>query len=281
MKLSRGFTLLEVLVAIAIIGLLAALIVPQLATTSYKAQQAVLRVAFDNLGFGLDQFKERFGVYPPSSITLREDASTYTAAEQAILRRIWPRFDFTTTSDFDSGSATVYPLNGAQCVVFFLGGMPDAATHTGTGFSKSQSNPFQAQASAADLAQRDRFHDFQPDDLVLLDSSQQANADSRALFYAMADPLSDDQPIAYFSDFPGVGYDSAHNSFASFYHKGAASNPWAPGGYQLISAGVDEDFGDGGAFYPYKPTLSALQSAEEDNLTSFHDTMLGVEQQRE
>jgi len=62
----RGFTLIEVMIVIAIIGLLMALLVPVVS----KAMRTVIRIRTEwmlrDIGIGLDMFRDELGAYPPS-----------------------------------------------------------------------------------------------------------------------------------------------------------------------------------------------------------------------
>src|SRR4051812_38947291 len=75
----RGFTMIELIVVIMIILVLAALLLPAVrnAFTTAKGVQQV-----DDMGklqAGLDAFKSRYGIYPPSRIRLREGTAYNTS----------------------------------------------------------------------------------------------------------------------------------------------------------------------------------------------------------
>jgi len=63
---TRGFTLVEMMVVIAILGLLMALLVPVVS----KAMQTVIQIRTEwmlrDIGIGLDMFRDELGAYPPS-----------------------------------------------------------------------------------------------------------------------------------------------------------------------------------------------------------------------
>src|SRR5262245_45153818 len=69
----RGFTLIELLMVIAIIALLVALLIPALASAYLRSKEAAELAEINSLTVALESFKDRFGVYPPSQIILRED----------------------------------------------------------------------------------------------------------------------------------------------------------------------------------------------------------------
>jgi len=70
---SAGFTLLELLVVMTIIGILAAIAVPALRDSPRRAQEASLRADLFTFRSVLDQYKGDKGNYPPDLETLIKD----------------------------------------------------------------------------------------------------------------------------------------------------------------------------------------------------------------
>ena len=66
--LRRGFTLVEVLIVIAIIGLLAGLLLPSLLGAKQQARMGATQATLQALRGALEQYQSRFGDYPPSSL---------------------------------------------------------------------------------------------------------------------------------------------------------------------------------------------------------------------
>ncbi|MDP6380706.1 MAG: prepilin-type N-terminal cleavage/methylation domain-containing protein, partial [Phycisphaerae bacterium] len=62
----RGFTLLELLMVIAIIILLMGLLLPAIAAAMNVIRVAKTASFMGTLGIGLESFKDNFGYYPPS-----------------------------------------------------------------------------------------------------------------------------------------------------------------------------------------------------------------------
>lgn len=67
---SRGFTLLELLVVIVIIGMLAGLVAPRYFDQVGKSNTKIARAQIDSLGKALDQYRLDVGAYPTTEMGL-------------------------------------------------------------------------------------------------------------------------------------------------------------------------------------------------------------------
>ncbi len=66
LKDKRGFTLIELMLVIIIIGILAAVVFPRFVGRTEQARQAAARLQIENLGLALDAFELDNGRFPSS-----------------------------------------------------------------------------------------------------------------------------------------------------------------------------------------------------------------------
>ena len=141
-----GFTLVELLVVIVIIGLLAGLTTTVVVGSRHSVRAAVVSTMEAQLSIALDEYKNRYGEYPP-------DFSDQVAVERHLKKR-WPRYEVTYAEfleDVDLGcrlSSGGYARNPSNlpasglakdlvgfhvwnirehisAILFWLGGLPD------------------------------------------------------------------------------------------------------------------------------------------------------------
>lgn len=300
----RGFTLIELLAVITILSILIALLLPAIFGANRAARVQQVKTDITALDTAIKNFKQEFGVEPPSNITLCEVPTDWAAnpASQAIIARMWPQFDFTLARDLNgNGNSTDPPLtlNGSECLVLFLGGV--FVNGEPTGFSRIPANPWQTGGTN----RLGPFYEFKKDRILPPSASLNPN------FYVYADPITGTQlPYLYASSNDGQGYNVASspiNGAADFpngtlqyyYYQGANTSfdptttafssstppgpfsPWNKNGYQIISAGFDRKFGVGGLYQKGSlsvPTSGSISRAarefENDNITNFSDGLL-------
>jgi len=221
-NLRRGFTLVELLVVIVVIAVLMGLLLPALNSVRIKAKEATVVVEIKQLESAITAFKAKYGVEPPSRISIYLTYSGWTGdpTSMAAVRQIWPQFDFymgdpannatntagkgkafpTYWSSLNSGSQ-VLNINSGECLFFFLGGvMQDNASgpnQVPTGFSKNPQYPF---APTSFVSNREGpFFEFN-------DVARIKDIDTSGM-NEWYDPLPDQsKPYLYFSSYGGRGY---------------------------------------------------------------------------
>ena len=149
-----GITLVEMLVVIAIIGILAAILIPVIGGATRRAQVTQVQSEIRLMEDALTRFRAKYGMNPPSRLCLHEnphDGLAYGADHPGVspdlniilkridqltirvLKRLWPKFSAGNPGrarlnyyDYDAnGVQTPFvQLTGSECLVFFLGGMP-------------------------------------------------------------------------------------------------------------------------------------------------------------
>ena len=65
MQQRRGFTLVEILIVVVILGILAAVVVPQFASASQQASAASFAKSCKSMADAIDWYRARTGLYPP------------------------------------------------------------------------------------------------------------------------------------------------------------------------------------------------------------------------
>jgi len=285
-----AFTLIELLMVVSIISLLIALLLPAVNSVVHSAKVAKVVSDIQGLSNAADSFKGQYHVYPPSRITLYERAADWdpatnpaAAPHRAMIRRIFgTEFDFGIDRDINGngtpGEAGPITLNGQQCLVFFLGGMPvkDAnGKFTLIGFSSNRRDPFDRMATS-----RTKF--FTSFDATRLSDGGNGMPVYHDIFnvpgtgpaygYISTTNASNQYMAETFKNAAGNDIVPAFTP----YNQGSANSPWKPDGFQIISAGPDNEFGTGGAYDKQNASgiLTGGRTAERDNITNFSEGKL-------
>jgi type II secretion system protein G len=321
----RGFTLVEMLVVITIIGILAALGVPAIFSALKAAKLARIKSEITNLESAMQQFKTQYGDYPPSYFgDVKIDASSpavdVTKDQHPVRRflaRACPRMNepMQTWTDLKA-----YKMKPAQALVFWLYGFSKDPTLPLTG----SGGPMSGGGSASPLFDFDRTRLIDPSTNATwvppsssipvykgVDGKQAyVYMDAKSYFlHSISVPTGTSlaDPVCYpyllepwdknnngaldhgtSTSPPNDMKDSGGSVVPSEYQKICAN----PKSFQVISAGLDSDFGSSAKTLTGVPFLGSTFTlyyksypsgtlgydpggADDDNITNFSERPLG------
>ncbi|MGC4003934.1 MAG: prepilin-type N-terminal cleavage/methylation domain-containing protein [Pirellulales bacterium] len=237
----RGFTLVELLVVIVIIGILAALITPAAIAALRAAQRAAIKAEIEAMHGGIEAYRNKYGSYPPSN----------SAQLKAHLKQVFPNAN---TTDIDGMPSSLTP---AEILVLCL-----------KGWGTDKRNPLNG-------TDRDNFFTFKPDQLVSTTNGQSYTA-PKALnsFYVYFNTSRYQKSNSSDSFTVPSGNGTGGPVYPYLTATGTPNTYVNPQSFQIICAGLDGDFGAGSNQKIY-PTGTNYAGGDNDNLTNFSANQLG------
>ncbi|HRF01611.1 MAG TPA: type II secretion system protein [Pirellulaceae bacterium] len=309
----RGFTLVEMLVVLAIIGLIAALLVPAIAVAMRSARQGATRIEMDQIAQAIESYKTKFNNYPIDCFgeygldptfrlnlinthikSINRNADTSLLPQWLIADLPNPHFGQVAGSPATRNPRSMMPH---EAIVFLLTELSTNASSP-LGYRYDGSNWLLVDYNLVSgqyvlVGGKHSFFEPRPGQLRDFDGDGW-------LEYV---PAGIDVPYVYYDsriarlptttslamDFntglaaPGLPYTATGVSGAGFpqpYWKVSPTPATAlpiHDHYQLLSCGVDSNYGRNlttRGLRIFPPTIQSLESAERDNLANFTESRL-------
>lgn len=272
-----GFSLIELLMVIVIISILMALILPAIRGARVRAQIAAVSTEITKLDQAIAAFKNKYGVEPPSSLNIPTSATGWAPEDRQKITRVWDQFDFTTLGGLGSYPATGAHLNGAECLVLFLGGINNgtATNPVLIGFSNNPRTPWDKAAANRvnpfyDGFDPARLSDVDGDGSVEFLDSLPDQTIPYLYFSSQGKSYRKTNNATNYDDFDVHGGPNNPKDMTSIYLMPDGKTPQRSGGYQIISPGLDALYGVGGVYKDSNSTeLTGTRGMEADNITNF------------
>ncbi len=171
-----AFTLTELLVVITIIAILASLITAAAVNALNASKRARISLEINQLGQSMEEFKNKYGAYPPNLLTpsgLQDSKGNYiyNIHENDLVRafkKAFPRSneppiifrqlagDSSVGGTADAGGYLTNGLDGAEAIYFWLGGFSEDPQYPISG----PGGPSFLSAQAEEIEGRDRIYEF-------------------------------------------------------------------------------------------------------------------------
>lgn len=120
---SGGFTLIEMLVVVAIIGILMAILVPVVYVAVRKGKETRLALEISQLDSAITAYRDKYKDYPPDFFDTKLLPFPQTVAYRHIVK-VFPNID---PVELDRMASLAPQIDNAEALVFWLGGLSDDA----------------------------------------------------------------------------------------------------------------------------------------------------------
>lgn len=136
-KNQKGFTLVEIMIVVAIIGLLAAIAIPNLLRARVNSNEAAARGALRTLSSALESYRGATGAFPDDLDTLTSTTPPYIDSELGAGEKHGYTFEFTVGDSNQAYALAATPLSvgvtGSQDFAMDESGVITASAAEGAG----------------------------------------------------------------------------------------------------------------------------------------------------
>ncbi|MFO0845995.1 MAG: prepilin-type N-terminal cleavage/methylation domain-containing protein [Gemmataceae bacterium] len=283
-----GYTFIELMMVVAIIALLVALLLGGINKVVQLQSRTETTSDIMQMAKSLQVAKIEYNhvEYLPSRLRLWKDSAKYTdpaadavtKATANVLRSMFGKRIFHVANNVSNkfagwGVPDGTELKGAECLVFYLGGMPDTVNKKCNGFSTDALDPTKVGGE-----RKGPYYAFKSSRLVTGPSGT---------YFMYLDPYG--SPYAYFGAYTAGEYaptaiygasqvntDNSNLGLTDAYFDTASPKRWmSPNTFQIISAGRNKAFGSGGKVIVSTNSPGRTDEDSSDNLTNFSQTELG------
>lgn len=297
----RGFTLVEMLVVLAIIGILVAILVPTLGVAIRTVRQGAIRTEMKNMESAIEQYKNKNGSYPidfqsPGLIFPHVKQISRRAAGNEAIYLAWMTSDLPNPHYVQGVHAAAYQTRNPstmlqhEAIVFLLGELSENAQYP-FGYRTDGTNWFLTDFTWDGTSGRwnltgtqRKYFEFRPDQLVDLDQDgwleyRPSVIDAPYVYFDARTYVHATAPV-------GLDFETSTLNVTGVTQGGYAQPYWAntdaymnANGYQLLCAGLDGNFGLVANFTVQRMYPSGVNFSiqDRDNLANFAQSRLDEE----
>lgn len=287
---NAGFTLVEILVVIAIIGILIGILIPAVGAARNRVNEFAIQVDVTNIEAALEQFKTKFEFYPPDMSEINSAADFRPYLEK--ISRGHSEGDGSAGTGLQIWWDEVgVNLSAETALMFWLSGLADNAQYPLTvadpdspgdriAIPAFNVNPIGSGGTPVTGVERKVYLEFKAGQIRTVDGTTQADmmaiynqprgAELRPILYFSASaydtwvntPSSPPWTVnATFTTIDGNTVTPYFDSVASAFPVGSENT------FQIITAGIDGDYGVTG-------DVQAAGNRDRDNVCSFAEGRL-------